>query len=126
MAKKKEESNDIFPNGAHFGVIQLPRDLDPKPAAQRIVQWVNNNGKLNCYISENAYHRVELKALLWKLMFDDGYATSIARGAATLLAIKGRIHWHRFTAEFCQSVENNPANRINPETDEPETSPDLN
>lgn len=124
MAKPKKENNEaadfkapeIVPNGAHFGIVQFPQDLKPPPSAQRIVQWVNRNGTLSVYISENAYHRHEAFAWMDKL-FRDSYRESIAKGATALTPIKGRIHWCRFTEEFCIKLK---GERINPETDLPE------
>lgn len=123
MAKKKNEAespqNDpemIFPNGAHFGVIQLPADLLPKPAAQRIVQWVNRDGALNVYVSENAYQRTELITWYDKLM-RQSYQNSISKGCAFLSPTKGRIHWCRFSEEFCKTRR---GERVNPETNEKE------
>lgn len=121
MAKKKDpESTEIFAKGPHFSIIQLPQDLLPKPPAQRIIQLVNKDGKLTTYVSENAYHRAEL--ITW---FDRlirlAYQFSISKGAAHLFAIKGRIHWCKFTEDFCRTLK---GPRINPETDLPE--PEVN
>lgn len=107
----------IFPNGAHFGIIQLEIDLYPKPVAQRIVQWVNRNGPLQCYVTENAYQRTELITWFDKLM-RLSYQQSISKGSGFLTPIKGRIHWCRFTENFAKGKK---GERINPETDEPET-----
>ena len=118
-AENKEQINeiqDIFPNGSHFGVVQLPRDYLPKPSAQRIVQWVNLNGKLRVYITENAYVRTELITWYDKLM-RMSYQNSISKNELALRPTKGRIHWVRFTEEFLKSGK---GERINPETDEPE------
>lgn len=124
MAKRKTEPapqiNDeqaIYPNGAHFGIIQLPGDLLPKPAAQRIVQWVNREGKLNVYVSENAYQRTELITWYDKLM-RLSYQHSISKGAIALSPTKARIHWCRFTEDFCKTRS---GERVNPETDQVET-----
>ncbi len=127
MAKAKEEktalssTDQIFPNGAHFGIVQLPGDLIPKPSAQRIVQWVNRGGQLSCYITENAYVRSELITWYDKLMRLN-YQLSIAKGGACLSAIKGKIHWCRFTEEFLRTQK---GERIDPETDQPEKPIDL-
>lgn len=108
--------DEVFPNGAHFGMIQLPQDLNPKPSAQRIIQWANRGGALKVYVSENAYQRAE--CITW---FDRlvrlSYQHSISKGQMTLCPIKGRIHWLRFSADFCQTRK---GERINPETDAPE------
>lgn len=125
MAKKKAEAevqqpaNDpeaLFPNGAMFGIIQLPIDLLPKPAAQRIVQLVNRNGELRVYMSENAYQRTELITWYDRLM-RLSYQNSITKGGASLAPTKARIHWIRFTEEHCKKGR---GERINPETDTPE------
>lgn len=124
MAKKKSEAakavNDpdaIFPEGAHFGIIQLPGDLMPKPAAQRLIQWVNRHGQLSVYISENAYQRTELITWFDRLM-RLSYQHSISKGGASLAPTKGRIHWARFDEKFCRTRK---GERIDPETDLPET-----
>jgi hypothetical protein len=125
MARPKKTDNpeqemEIAPNGAHFGVIQLPRDLIPHPAAQRIVQWVNRNGELKAYVSESAYHRSELKSWFDKL-FRESYSASISKGAAALLPVKSRIHWRRFHPDFLSGsvIE---GERIDPTTDLPENA----
>lgn len=127
MAKKKKTEdveqkapiNDpegIFPNGTHLGIVQLPRDLMPKPSAQRIVQWVNRMGELRAYVTESAYHRTELITWYDKLM-RLSYQNSISRGSYALTPVKGRIHWCRFTEKFTKTGK---GERINPETDLPE------
>lgn len=125
MAKKKSEAkveepvNDpetLIANGALFGIIQLPIDLLPKPAAQRIVQQVNRNGELRVYMSENAYQRTELITWYDRLM-RLSYQNSITKGGATLAPTKARIHWIRFSEENCKKGR---GERINPETDTPE------
>ena len=80
-------TQEIFPNGAHFGVVQLPIDLMPKPAAQRIVQWVNRDGKLEVYITENAYHRNEMITWYDKLM-RLSYQHSISKGSSALFPVR--------------------------------------
>lgn len=112
------EIDEIAPNGAHFGVVQLPRDLKPAPAAQRIVQWVNWDGVLKAYVTESAYHRTELKSF-FDLLFRKAYTAGISKGAASLLPVKGRIHWHRFEPDFLSGT-NTDTERVNPETDGPE------
>lgn len=117
MAKKKENNPEaIFPNGVHWGVIQLERDLTPHPAAQRLIQWVNKNGVLKVYVSESAYHRTEIKMWFDKF-FRDSYSSSISKGGVALGPVKGRIHWLEFNEEF---VLTGKGLRMNPETDEPE------
>jgi hypothetical protein len=108
----------ILPNGCHFGVVQLMRDLSPHPAAQRIVQWVNRNGEIKAYISESAYHRTELKSWFDKL-FRDSYSASISKGGAALSPVKSRLHWIRFEPGFLTGQVAKPE-RVNPETDGPE------
>lgn len=115
-AEAVNEAQAIFPNGAHFGIIQLPGDLLPKPAAQRIVQWVNRDGQLRVYISENAYQRTELITWYDKLM-RLSYQHSISKGGAALAPVRGRIHWCRFTEDFCKKRR---GARVDPETDQPE------
>lgn len=115
-AEKPAEGEQIFPNGTHFGIIQLERDLSPKPAAQRIVQFVNRDGKLQAYVSENAYQRSECIDIFDKL-YRYAYQQSISKGSVALLPVKGRLHWHRFTAEFCIGK---PSERVSPETDKAE------
>lgn len=106
----------IYPNGAHFGIIQLPGDILPKPSAQRIVQWVNRAGQMSVYISENAYVRNECITWFDRLM-RISYQHSISKGSMALTPQKARIHWCRFTEEFCKKRK---GERINPETDKPE------
>lgn len=105
---------DIVPNGAHFGMIQMPQDLLPAPSAQRIVQWVNRDGKLSVYVSENAYHRIEALQWLYKLE-RIAYDQSIAKGGFVLSPVKSRIHWLRFTEDFTKTMK---GVRVNPETDQ--------
>src|SRR4051812_29868467 len=129
MAKKKtdeETPKEMTPNGLHFGIVQLPRDLLPPPAAQRIVQWVNRDGVLKAYISENAYHRTELFTILDKLTRLT-YDNSIRRGGAFLMPVRTRIHWHTFNLEFLTGDDEalKPEHRVNPETDEPEDENEL-
>lgn len=88
----------------------------PKPSAQRIVQWVNREGSLSCYVTENAFHRSELITWYDKLM-RLSYQQSISHDYVALKPIKGRIHWCRFTEEFFKKRR---GERINPETDLPE------
>lgn len=107
------DTPDIVPNGAYFGLIQMPQDLLPAPAAQRIVQWVNRDGKLSVYVSENAYQRIEAITWLDKLI-RLSHQGSLAKGAAALFPIKGRIHWLRFTKDFCNTTK---GKRVSPETD---------
>jgi hypothetical protein len=125
VAKKKSEELDaqpdqtgVFPPGAHFGVIQLPIDLLPKPSAQRIVQFIHDaqEGRLRCYITENAYHRAELITHFDKLL-RRGYETSISKGAISLNPLKTKLHWCEFTEEFCKTGK---GPRIDPETNAPE------
>lgn len=117
--KAEEKVNDptaVYPNGAHFGIVQLPGDLLPKPSAQRIVQWVNRNGKVDVYISENAYVRNECITWFDKLL-RLSYQHSISRGSLALSPQKARLHWCRFTEDFCKKRR---GERVNPETDKPE------
>lgn len=114
--KVSEENTSVFPTGVHFGIIQLPMDLNPKPCAQRITQLVNRDGTLQAYISENAYHRAELIDIFDKL-YRLSYQQSISKGSISLFPVKGRLHWKRFTEEFCLAGD---GDRINPETDEKE------
>ncbi len=113
----------VFPNGVHFGILQLPRDLMPAPAAQRIVQWVNRDGVLKAYISENAYQKTELFTILDKLT-RMAFANSIARGGAHLMPVRTRIHWHEMTVPFLKGETDalKAENRINPESDTPEAA----
>ena len=115
MAKKQEtQTQEIYPKGAHFGVIQLPVDLLPAPSAQRIVQWVNRDGILEVYVTASAYVRAELLEHLHRLI-RIGYQESIRKGADTFHPIKSKIHWCRFTEAFCRSGH---GPRVNPETGE--------
>ena len=118
MAKKKDEGS-IFPNGVHFGIVQLERDILPSPPAQRIVQWVNRNGKLKAYISANAYMKSELFPLFDKLV-RMSYAGSISHGSVALIPVRTRINWFEFTEDFLKGGD---GYRINPETDEEEVTP---
>jgi hypothetical protein len=125
MARPKKTEvkfEGLYPQGVHFGIIQLERDLLPKPAAQRIVQWVNRNGELKCYVSENAYHRAELIDIFDKL-YRLSYQQSISKGSPCLYPVKGRIHWTFFTESFCKGGD---SARINPETDAAEVDLDVN
>lgn len=117
----RPKAGEIFPNGLHFGIIQLARDLNPQPAAQRIVQWVNRDGALKAYVSENAYHRTELFTILDKLS-RMAYDASIRRGGAYLMPVRTRIHWHEFKEDFLKGEPEalKPEHRVNPETDKPE------
>lgn len=134
MAKKKAEEEEVvenpmqgrlFPNGVHYGIVQLPRDLLPRPSAQRIVQWVNRDGVLKCYISEGAYVREEALRHLDKLI-RMSYAQSIAHGSPCLYPVRTRIHWREFTEGFVLGNADamNEKLRINPETDEEEKPDD--
>lgn len=116
MGRPKKSEQQIFPNGAHLGVVQLPIDIAPRPSAQRLVQWVNRNGELECYISENAYAKNEL-FYWWDRLFRMTYQTSIAKGSVALGPIKARIHWCLFTEDFCKTGR---GERMNPETGFPE------
>lgn len=112
MSEEIVQDQEIYPNGAHFGVIQLPIDLLPKPSAQRIIQWVNRNGKLDVYVSENAFIRAELLEHLHR-MIRIGYQESVQKGGGSLHPIKTRLHWCRFTEQFCKTGK---GPRVNPET----------
>jgi len=90
----------IAPGGAHFTIIQLPIDLQPKPSAQRIVMLVNAQGQLKSYVTENAYIRVECFEVFEKLV-RQAYAGSVARGGTSLYPQPTRLHWCHFTEEFC-------------------------
>lgn len=123
MAKKAKKSDDgtefgpAIPNGASFTIVQLERDLVPRPQAQRIVQTINWNGEIKAYISENAYHRNECLEHFMALV-RKSYENSIKKGGIALYGIKGRIHWHEFTEEFC--LKGKHGVRLNPENGEPE------
>lgn len=123
MAKKTEkadkvlEQQAVFPTGVHFGAVQLPIDLQPKPSAQRIVQFFHTADQgLRCYISENAFIRSELFMIMDR-MFKESYRKSIAKGSVALLPVKMRLHWCEFTEEFCATGK---GLRIDPETGKPE------
>lgn len=117
MAKKQSDEEGIFPIGAFFSVHQLPCDLLPKPAAQRIVQLVHyGDGKLRCFFSENAYHRGELFEIHGSL-FRRSFDLTVVKGFPNLGPHKGKIHWCEFTEEFYQKGK---GPRINPETGKPE------
>lgn len=126
MAKDKEKKKPekVMTNGAKFGFTQLARDLLPSPAAQRIIQLVNNNGVLTEYITENAYHRAEAIDIFDKLVARYAYGESITKGAATLLPVKWKIHWVLATDEFL-SVGGHP-DRMDPSTGEVEIDPNAN
>lgn len=96
--------------------MQLPQDVLPKPSAQRIVQWVNRDGKLQVYITEGAYERGEVQEWFYRLM-KEGYAQSFPHGGMVLRPTKLRIHWCRFTEDFLKTRK---GERVNPETDQPE------
>lgn len=124
MAKSKKEETEkldvkgpVFANGAYFQVIQLERDLFPKPTARRIIQLVNRDGVFECYISENAYVRAECKEILQSIM-RLSESNSLDRGAPYMHPVKGRYHWRKFTVEF--ALDQNSGERVNPETGEPE------
>ncbi len=46
-----EKMGAIISGGVHFNIVQLARDLNPKPSAQRITQLVNNDGQILEYSS---------------------------------------------------------------------------
>lgn len=94
------------------------RDLSPAPAAQRIVQIVNDNGQMAVYITESAYHRSELKSI-FDFLFRKSYTAGISKGAVGLMPVKGQIHWHKFEPDFL-SGKNTKTPRLNPETGKPE------
>jgi hypothetical protein len=117
---KKTNTERVWPQGSHFGIVQLERDLYPKPTAQRIIQWVNRNGEITAYISENAYHRAELMEIFYKLQ-RMSYDRSITKGSVALNPVKGRYHWHYFSKEFALGEGVTPEGRVDPETDKAET-----
>lgn len=119
MANKKKDEGSIFPNGVHFGIVQLERDILPSPPAQRIVQWVNRNGKLKAYISANAFMKSELFTHFDKLV-RMAYNNSIVHGTIALVPVRTRLNWFEFTEEFLKGGE---GTRVNPETDEEEETP---
>ncbi len=113
----QEQPDFIWPNGVMFGVVQLPRDLaSGKFATQRIVQTVNENGKLSAYITESSYHRSELKPI-FDMLFRKAYAAGISKGAASLLPVKERFHWRAFEPGFLSGT-NTDTPRLDPTTGE--------
>lgn len=107
----------VWPNGVSWGIVQLPRDLRPFPT-QRIVQTVNENGKLSAYITESSYHRSEVKGWYDKL-FRDSYSGGISKGAASLMPVKSKLHWRRFEPGFL-SGQTLDTPRMDPTTGEEE------
>lgn len=95
-----------WPDGAHFSLIQLPRDLSPRPPGLRIVQHVRKNQETRIYITESSYHRTEAKELKQKL---EAFAyQSIADGGPTSKPVKWKLHWHYFDSQFVR----NPGARL--------------